>query len=243
VKLADGSALEADLLIGADGIHSAIRAQLHGASEPDYAGYTSWRGLCENTAIAPPDAIIESWGEGARFGMVPVGPGKLYWFAVADAPAHQRDGADVKAELMARFGTWHGEVVGALKATQPERIFRTDITDRPVLRSWGAGRVSLLGDAAHPMTPNLGQGACMAIEDGLVLASALSEKADPAEALRLYEDRRRERTSATVELARKFGKMGQWSNGVARAVRNAVVHATPHFVAERQVRWLYEFEA
>ena len=243
VKLADGSELTCDLLIGADGIHSAIRAQLHGASEPDYAGYTSWRGLCENTGITAPDAIIETWGEGARFGLVPIGPGKLYWFAVADAEPNAHDGADLKAELMARYGTWHREVVEALKATSADHIFRTDITDRPVLKTWGAGRVSLVGDSAHAMTPNLGQGACMAIEDGVVLASALSEKADPAAALRLYEDRRRERTGNTVEMARKFGKMGQWSNGVARAVRNAVVHATPNFIAERQMRWLYEFEA
>lgn len=238
--LSDGSQVTADVLIGADGLHSAVRAQLHGASEPVYAGYTSWRGLCDNDGICDPQTITESWGEGRRFGLVPIGPGKLYWFAVADAPPNGRDG-DVKAEMVARFGDWHREVAGAVRATSAERIFRTDISDRPVLSSWGQGRVTLLGDAAHPMTPNLGQGACMAIEDAVVLQSALSEKADPAEALRLYEDRRRERTSATVEAARNFGRMGQWSNGLARAVRNAVVHATPAFIAERQVRWLYEF--
>lgn len=242
VELASGEKLEADLLVGADGLHSAVRAQLHGAAEPTYAGYTSWRGICDNDGIVPPDLTTESWGKARRFGLVPIGGGKLYWFASADAPPNERD-VDVKTELLARFGGWHREIPTALKATRAENILRTDISDRPVLERWGEGRVTLLGDAAHPMTPNAGQGACMAIEDGLVLANSLSEKADPAAALRLYEDRRRERTAATVELARRFGKMGQLSNGFARAVRNAIIHVTPKFLAEHQLRWLYEFEA
>lgn len=241
VKFSDGNSRTADLLIGADGLHSAVRAQLHQDGEPTYAGYTSWRGVCDNNGVTDPSTLIESWGDGSRFGLVPIGPGKMYWFAVADAPANERDGADVKKELLARFGSWHREVKAAIEATAAERIFRTDISDRPVLKTWGRGRVTLLGDAAHPMTPNLGQGACMALEDAVVLDSALGEKSDPEAALRLYEDRRRERANTTVEMARKFGRMGQWSNSVARAVRNAVVHATPAAIAEKQVRWLYDF--
>lgn len=241
VALSGGATLRGDVLIGADGIHSAIRAQLHGAAEPTYAGYTAWRGVCENTGIQDPEMTSETWGAGMRFGLVPVGPGTLYWFGVADAEPHGRDGADVKERLLASFAGWHREVGEAIRATPVERILRSDISDRPVLSSWGEGRVTLLGDAAHPMTPNLGQGACMAIEDAVVLQSALAEKADPAAALRLYESRRMERTAATVNLARKFGRMGQWSNGVARAVRDAMVQATPAFIAERQMRWLYDF--
>lgn len=242
VTSSDGSTARGDALIACDGIHSAVRAQLHGASEPEYAGYTSWRGVCANDGIAPPDAVAEAWGDASRFGMVPIGHGRLYWFAVADAPAGQHDGPDPKAELQARFKGWYRAVERAIEATPSSAIIRVDVSDRPVMKKWGEGRVTLLGDAAHPMTPNLGQGACMAIEDGIVLASAFSEKQQVADALRLYESRRMERTAHVVETARKFGKMGQWSSAFARAVRNALVHHTPKFMSERQVRWLYEFE-
>jgi 2-polyprenyl-6-methoxyphenol hydroxylase-like FAD-dependent oxidoreductase len=242
VALADGEEVEGDVLVAADGIHSAIRAQLRGDAPPVYAGYTCWRGVCENRGIVPPDVTSETWGDARRFGLVPIGRGLLYWFAVADAPEGEADGPDPKGALLARFAGWHPEVGRAIEATAPGAMFRMDIADRPTLHPWGEGRVTLLGDAAHPMTPNLGQGACMAIEDAVVLASALDEKADPAEALRLYEARRAERTDAVVDTARRFGRLGQWSNPLARAVRNAVLHATPGFVTERQLRWLYAFD-
>jgi 2-polyprenyl-6-methoxyphenol hydroxylase-like FAD-dependent oxidoreductase len=174
-------------------------------------------------------------------GLVPIGEGKLYWFAVVNAPAHGRDGPDLKAELLSRFGGWHPEVPRAIQATPADRIFRDDLHDRPPLPRWGQGRVTLLGDAAHPMTPNLGQGACMAIEDGWVLAACLGEEPDVAKALRRYESRRLKRTASTVRLARRMGKMGQWSNGLARGLRDALVRITPRSVAERQVRGLLDF--
>lgn len=242
VTLADGSRREADVLVGADGIHSAIRAQLHGDAAPDYAGYTCWRGVCANRGVVPPDETSETWGAGRRFGLVPIGGGLLYWFAVADAPEGGQDGPEPKAELLARFEGWHPACVRAIRATAPDALFRMDIADRPTVHPWGEGRVTLLGDAAHAMTPNLGQGACMAIEDAVVLASAFGEEADPAAALRLYEERRAERTDAVVHTARRLGWMGQWSNPLARAIRDAVLHATPEFVTDRQLRWLYAFD-
>lgn len=243
VSLSDGTTATGDLLIGADGIHSAVRAHLHGAAVPLYAGYTAWRGVCDNGGIQPPELTSESWGRGARFGLVPIGGGELYWFAVANAPPHGRDGADVKGELLARFGGWHSEVPAAIEATPKERIFRTDLSDRPVLTRWGQGRVTLLGDAAHPMTPNLGQGACMAIEDAVVLQRALGEVPGVAEGLRRYEGLRVRRTAKTVNLARRFGRMAQWSNPAAASVRDALMRLTPGSLAERQLRWLYDFDA
>lgn len=243
VTSSDGGRREADALVGADGIHSAVRAQLHGDAPPVSAGQVCWRGVCENGGIQPEDRVSESWGKGARFGLVPVGKGRLYWFAVVNAPAPELRPAEQKADLLARFGGWHPEVPQAIEATPAEQLLRAELSDRPVLQSWGKGRVTLLGDAAHPMTPNLGQGACMAIEDALVLADALAGDGPVDVALRRYEASRRERTTATVQLARKVGQIGQWSNGLARAVRNLGVRLTPRAVAERQVRWLFDFRA
>lgn len=240
--LGDGSTRSADVVIGADGIHSALRAQLHGKREPEYAGYTCWRGVCENAGIVEPTCVSESWGDAQRFGLVPIGHGRLYWFAVADSPPGQHDGFDVKAELHQRFSGWHAAVGRTIEATPASSIFRHDIADRKALHPWGQGRVTLLGDAAHPMTPNLGQGACMAIEDAVVLASALHEVSEPAAALRLYEARRQERTDTVVNTARRFGRLGQWSSWFGRAIRDAMLHSMPEFVTERQMRWLYDFD-
>ena len=104
---------------------------------------------------------------------MPIGFGEIYWFAVADAPPGGKD-VDVRRELMARFGSWHQPVAAIIEATPPDRILRTDICDREPIERWHAGRVVLIGDAAHPMTPNLGQGAGQAIEDAVVLDACLA---------------------------------------------------------------------
>lgn len=242
VTLTNGTVITGDILVAADGIHSAIRAQLHGKQPPQYAGYTSWRGVCDNHGLMDPEHVSETWGDAQRFGLVPIGQGRLYWFAVADAPQGEKDPPDVKSALLQRFDGWHAPITRVLEATSPKDILRTDICDRPPLTRWGEGRVTLLGDAAHPMTPNLGQGACMAIEDAVVLASALGEQANPAQALQLYATRRLERTTTVVTTARRFGRLGQLSNVAARAVRDAVIHATPDSLTEKQMRWLYQFD-
>src|SRR4029450_3459294 len=102
-----------------------------------------------------------------------------------------------------------------IEATPAVDILRHDIYDRPVLRTWGAGRITLLGDAAHPMTPNLGQGACQALEDAVVLAQCLREDADGVSALRSYEAMRIPRANAVVTQSRRVGRVGQWQHPVA----------------------------
>ena len=104
VTLTDGSTRAADVLIGADGIHSAVRAQMHGNTPPDYAGYTCWRAVSPNDGTLPPDEGSETWGEGSRFGIVPIAKDRIYWFAVAGAPPGGKDGPNVKAELLERCG-------------------------------------------------------------------------------------------------------------------------------------------
>jgi 2-polyprenyl-6-methoxyphenol hydroxylase-like FAD-dependent oxidoreductase len=110
-----------------------------------------------------------------------------------------------------------------IDATPEDRIVRSDINDRDPIERWGDGRVTLLGDAAHPMTPNLGQGACMAIEDGVVLAGRLAGASDPEAALRSYEEARRERTAKLLKQSRRVGDLGRWNNPVKVAVRNRIL--------------------
>jgi 2-polyprenyl-6-methoxyphenol hydroxylase-like FAD-dependent oxidoreductase len=240
--LAGGGSHEADLLVGADGLRSVVRAHLVGDGEPVYAGYTSWRGIAPAGAVDVGGRSTETWGRGQRFGVVPLGGGEVYWFATANAPAGGRDG-DVVAELSARFAGWHDPIGTLLAATPAEHIVRTDIADRPVITRWHRGRVVLLGDAAHPMTPNVGQGGCQAIEDAVVLDECLAAHGELAAALAAYEERRVMRANGIVAAARRLGAVAQWESAPACWLRGLALRLTPAAAARRQMQAMMTFPA
>lgn len=240
VELETGETLEGEALVGADGLRSAVRRQRLEDGEPRYSGYTSWRGVCPRGSLWPAGQMSESWGRGARFGLVAIDGDRLYWFATANAEAGGRGAS--KADLIARFGTWHAPIASVIEATPDAAVLRTDIADRDPVDDWGEGRVTLLGDAAHPMTPNLGQGGCQAIEDAVVLDLCLAAHDIVMAALRDYEDRRRARAARVVAEARRLGTIGQIENGALCALRNAAVRWTPRPATLRSLRWLYDFD-
>lgn len=236
----DGEEALADLLVGADGLHSVVRGQLHGAQPPTYAGYTAWRGV---TAFElDPGAGGESWGCGQRFGIVPMSRGRVYWFAVANAPEGEADPLPGrKARLLRRFEGWHAPVSDVIAATEESAILRNDIYDRPPLKRWSSGRVTLLGDAAHPTTPNLGQGACQAVEDAVVLAQCLAGNQKIPAALQRYDAARIPRTTRIITTSRRFGQVGQLQNPFLCRARNLLLRATPARVAQQQIAWVTRF--
>jgi len=236
----DGSEARGDILIGADGLRSSVRAGLWGDSAPRYAGYTSWRGVAEyHHPQLPLGTGVESWGRGARFGMTHIGQGRIYWFATLNTPAGGRDSsAGAKAELLDRFGGWHAPIGAVIEATHGPSIIRTDIFDRPPRRRWGRGRVTLLGDAAHPMTPNLGQGACLALEDAVVLAAAIQQHGAVAVALREYEARRWARAAAVTLQSRFVGWFAQQHQPAICRARDALIAAMPARMQVQQMAWI-----
>lgn len=238
--LETGERIEGSALVGADGINSAVRRQRLGDGEPRYSGYTSWRGVTERGSLWPAGQMSESWGRGARFGLVAIDGDRLYWFATANGPAGDRDSS--KAGLRERFAKWHAPIESVIEVTPDEAILRTDIADREPVASWSENRVTLLGDAAHPMTPDLGQGGGQAIEDAVVLDLCLSASADPATAFRDYEARRLSRTARVVKEARRFGRLGQLENPAALALRDLAAGWVPPFMTLRSLRWLYDFD-
>lgn len=227
--LASGEQIPGDLLIGADGIRSTVRAQLFGANPPRYAGYTAWRGVVK-TALPQWDEAMatETWGAGTRFGLVPLTDGRMYWFATLNASEGGQDKpGGRKQELLDRFATWHDPIPAVIAATDEAAILRNDIYDRPPILSWSRGRVTLLGDAAHPTTPNMGQGACQAIEDAVALTAQLSAGGTVELALAAYETRRLERANAITQQSLRLGQVGQWENRWAVAARNTIFKALP----------------
>ncbi|MEU8006740.1 FAD-dependent monooxygenase [Catellatospora sp. NPDC049111] len=226
---------QAALVVAADGIDSAVRAQLWPDHPgPIHSGSTAWLGVTGPWTGERAAAI--SWGPGAEFGTVPLGDGRVYWFAAVNAPAGFRVD-DEMAAVRARFGGWHSPVPGLLDATDPATVIRTDLRHlATALPSYVHGNVALLGDAAHAMTPNLGQGANQAIEDAVVVAALCGPDDDIPAALAEYDRQRRPRSQRVARAAAQIGRIGQQlANPVAMGLRNTVMRLTPARVALRSM--------
>ena len=221
VNFANGHTDEADVLVGADGIHSAVRASLFGQEEPRYSGYTCWRGVGPRPAGIEPGYIGEWWGRGQRFGITTLTNDRVYWFAVKNAPPGGRAN-DESSAVREAFRDWADPIPELLASTPPDRVFRNDIIDRPPARVWSKGRAGLIGDAAHPTTPNFGQGGCMAIEDAVVLARHLKANPDPAAAWAAFTAERSNRTAAITRESWRLGKVAQAEGGLTCWLRNRV---------------------
>lgn len=243
-QFAGGREARADGLIGADGIKSVIRAQLHGAATPVFRGYCIWRGIAPDPGGFERGHISETWGSGRRFGILPMGQGRICWYATRNEGPAQPDAPEGrKHEVQDLFRHWHDPIPGLIEATQAADILKNDARDRPPLRQWGRGRVTLLGDAAHPITPNVGQGACMAIEDAACLARLLTERADVAGAFRAYETMRRPRTAFVARQARRIGAIGQWENPWIVRGRNFVTRLVLARSPDLQLNAVYSYRA
>jgi 2-polyprenyl-6-methoxyphenol hydroxylase-like FAD-dependent oxidoreductase len=153
-RFANGREEHAEILVGADGLHSVIRTALHGESKPRYAGYTCWRGIAKYDGKSlPPDSAFEAWGPAKRFAIHPLGDGRVFWYATKNTPPEGSDGpGGRKTDILNCFRDWFPPIPEIVAGTGV--ILRNDIVDRKPTSNWGRGRVTLLGDAAHPTTPN-----------------------------------------------------------------------------------------
>ncbi|MEM9700843.1 MAG: FAD-dependent monooxygenase [Planctomycetota bacterium] len=231
VRFADGDEQTADLVIGADGIRSAVRAVTLGESEPRYSGYACWRGLCARPEAIEPGYLGEWWGYGRRLGITTLPDDRVYWWATHNAPPSDGGEAnDDLATLRRALADWADPVPQMLADTPEDAAFRHDILDRPPDRRWANLRSVLIGDAAHPTTPNFGQGGCLAIEDGVVLARQLAPIAadrpsgeELTAALERFVTERFRRTSAITNESRRMGRIGQLENRFACGLRDASI--------------------
>jgi 2-polyprenyl-6-methoxyphenol hydroxylase-like FAD-dependent oxidoreductase len=231
---ADGHEERGAALVAADGLESAIRAKLIGDGRPRYSGATVWRALPEYSHKSLGlDYAQQVYGPASIFGMFPVDK-RLFWWGSQIRPEGAVDPPiGRKQDLLNTFAGWPAEVQQVIEATPEDQLYRQDLYDRKPVERWRDGRVTLLGDAAHPTTPTLGQGAGMAIEDGVVLGrelSALASLSAPGSvqaALDSYERKRIPRTSQIVSRSAWLAKLSHVKNPVGLFMRERVLSAMP----------------
>jgi 2-polyprenyl-6-methoxyphenol hydroxylase-like FAD-dependent oxidoreductase len=237
-----GSVERFDVVVAADGIHSRVRSSWPGDPGLRYSGYSAWRGVTDRP-VDLRGAAGETWGRGLRFGLAPLADGRVYWFGVASMPAGTvlDDEAGTARRL---FSGWHAPIAHLLDATPPSAVTRLDVHDLagPV-PTFRRGRCVLLGDAAHAMTPDLGQGANQALEDAATLTRLLGGVAasvhpDPAAvdgALGRYDALRRPRTRRLARRARALGAVAQARGPLTSRLRDALLRTTPPSAVARSL--------
>jgi 2-polyprenyl-6-methoxyphenol hydroxylase-like FAD-dependent oxidoreductase len=225
--------LVGDLLVGADGLNSVVRRHVLDDGPPRYAGETIFRGIAD-FALVEPEISRELFGAGRRAAYYELGPGRVYWWATAPLPAGTEIASPARrAYLEEAFAGWAFDLPAIFAHTPEGSILQNDIYDREPARRWHRGRAVLLGDAAHPTTPNLGQGACMAIEDAIVLARAIVEAGGCEEAFTRFHRRRARRTAQIVRLSRWWGRVGLWKHPALTALRDGAIRYGPEGWMER----------
>jgi 2-polyprenyl-6-methoxyphenol hydroxylase-like FAD-dependent oxidoreductase len=236
--------IETDLLVAADGVHSALRPLVDPRATARYAGHTAWRALIP-AGLAPPVAgSSDTWGQGQRFGYAPMGDGAAYWFASTLAAAGGVMTSNELPVLRERFGGWHEPIPALLEATPTAALLRNDVWRlRPPPRRLASGRIALVGDAGHAMTPDLGQGACQALEDAATLAALIAQAGPTAipAALSRYNAARHARARTLMRRSQFLARLAHLQGPLRCALRDHLLCAgatiTPGRAFDQVLRW------
>lgn len=237
VHFTDGTSETADGIIFADGIHSQARTALFQFPALQYAGRASWRGIAAfDRTVIPETTSCEIFGQGKRIGIFPLKGNKAYWYAAVNMPEQESmKQRPTQESVLSHFSNWSEPVNTLIKSTPENKIILTNINFTPSIHQLVKGPAALLGDAAHPMTPDLGQGACQAIEDACVMAECIATNSAIADAFKAYEQKRLTRVNTIAARSYSIGKMRQAGNPIGAIVRNTMMRVLPEGFALRML--------
>ena len=234
----DNTSINADIVIGADGIKSTVRNQLFGTGNIRDTKQKCWRGVTEfDWTSKYSHEAFEAWGKGKRFGFVKISDKKVYWYAAINEMLKKNN-----ADIRGLFKEFHPEVVKIISETPKDKIIFSDIIDLKPINQWQKGKVCLIGDAAHATTPNMGQGACQAVEDAYVLGKLFGQGKSVEEVFTQYEKLRMEKAHFIVNTSWTIGNVAHLHNSVTVWLRNVLVKTIPKSVNEKQLEKVFNIE-
>ncbi len=231
----DNTTIESKIIIGADGIKSVVRNQLFEKSKLRNPNQICWRGICEMDLPGKyHNELNEAWGKGKRFGFVKISNKKVYWYALANSK-----NVDTELNLTDFFSEFHTDILNIITLTKKEQIIASEITDLQPINKWQDENICLIGDAAHATTPNLGQGACQAIEDAYVIGKLLDSGLEIQNTFVEYENLRRKKAHSIVNTSWNIGKMAHLENRFGIWFRNLVMKNIPKSANKKQMDMIF----
>ncbi|WP_106917485.1 FAD-dependent monooxygenase [Chryseobacterium aurantiacum] len=232
----NGTRVESTIVFGADGIKSPIRNQILKTGTIRSSGQKCWRGLVDfELPEKHHHEAFEMWGKGKRFGFVKISEKKVYWYACINERSFGR-----YLELTDIFKEYHSLVLKLIEATAKENIICNEISDLTPISKWYSENLCLIGDAAHATTPNMGQGACQAIEDAYIIGRLLENNQDFNSVFEEFQKIRRRKVDYIVSTSRTIGKISQWEKG--NSLRNFLMGLIPESINEKMAKKIIELE-
>ncbi|BDS11446.1 FAD-dependent monooxygenase [Aureispira anguillae] len=243
INFTDGSWVDTDSIIGADGINSKVRKQLFPNSQLRYSGQTCWRGVADYDLNNELESVgFTLWGKKLQFGVSKISEGKVYWFAVKlSAPNLQDDKKNLRQLLTNMFAEFHPLVNRLIENTASEKIFRGNLSDLELLNKWNLGNICLIGDAAHSMTPDLGQGGAQAIEDAFYLSNFIDKSSCLETGYDAFYAYRKSKVEKLVKQSRLTSKIAI-TNRLMEVIRNFMLKNTPESYLKKQMLELYKLD-
>lgn len=235
ITFEDQSILNAEIVIAADGIHSTVRNQLFERSTFRDTKQLCWRGVL-NTDLTGKytQEAYEAWGRGKRFGFVKISENTMYWFAVVN------EGMYKNKELTDLFQEFHPDILKMISGTDKDQIFQSRIIDLKPFSGWHDRNVCLMGDAAHATTPNLGQGACQAVEDAYILGKLFTSGKSVENIFAEYEKLRKKKAHYIVNTSWMLGKVPHIENAFGVWLRNLLMKMIPDSISEKQIDEVFD---
>ena len=238
----DKTTAEADMVIGADGIHSIVRKHLFGETPIRYSGQTCWRGIAKMT-LDDPKKSVEMWGTkpGLRACVSQVNDTEVYWYITSkQKERYKLSEKETKPYLLNLVSEFNSPIQKAIQLTENQHILHNDLSDFKPIKLWFKNNIVLMGDAAHATTPNLGQGACQAIEDALCLANCLKSTPSVNTAFLAFQNARIKKTTFVVNTSYQIGQLNNIGGFIGYRFRNFLMKLAPTSIAEKQFDYLFK---